>query len=367
MKLLQKWYLAQTGQNSLVYDEYQNAILQQLDIFITNFSDRGFFANLWRRPGTLGVYLYGSVGCGKSMILDELFRQIPEKQKTRTHFHQFMSDIHQKLANLKDSGNPLDNIARELRQKYRIIFLDEMHVNDIATAMILKNLLLGLFKHGVYLVTSSNFAPNQLYPDGLMRERFLGAIELIGQKLQVLKLQSSRDYRLQHDTHNQLFIINNSNSHDKLTCLFDKFAADNQVFVDDEIIIQSRPIWYVKKSAHIIWFKFDIICGENRSHLDYLELCSKFNYIVIEDIEPIENKEYARRLTWLIDILYDNRKKIILSASCGIGQIYVPHTNAAHTRVVDEFAIEFSRTVSRLIEMQTQEYLTQQSLESIAL
>ncbi len=357
MRLLQNWYLAQTKQNSLVYDEYQNAILQQLDIFITNFSASGFFANLWRRPGMLGVYLYGSVGSGKSMVLDELFRQIPEKQKTRIHFHQFMNDIHQKLANLKDSDDPLDDIARKLRQKYRIIFLDEMHVSDIATAMILKNLLLGLFRHNVYIVTSSNFAPNQLYPDGLMRERFLGAIELINQKLQVLKLDGKRDYRLQHDTHNQLFIINNSSSHDKLTYLFNKFAADNQVITDNEIIIQSRPIWYVKKSAHIIWFKFDIICGENRSQLDYLELSNKFDYIVIEAIEPINNKDIARRLTWLVDVFYDNRRKIILSASCGIGQIYVD----------GEFALEFSRTVSRLIEMQTQEYLTQQSLESIAL
>ncbi|MCC2624505.1 MAG: cell division protein ZapE [Burkholderiales bacterium] len=362
MKLLQNWYLLQTKQNYLVYDEYQHAILQQLDIFITNFSARGFFANLWRRPNNLGVYLYGSVGSGKSMLLDELFRQIPETQKTRTHFHKFMSDIHQKLADLKDQNDPLDNVARELRRKYRIIFLDEMHVNDIATAMILKNLLSGLFKHGVYIVTSSNFAPNQLYPDGLMRERFLGAIELIGQKLQILKLENSRDYRLQHNTHNQFFIINNRHSHDKLTYLFNKFAADNQVIVDNEIIIQGRPIWYVKKSAHIIWFKFDIICGENRSHLDYLDLCNKFDYIVIEDIEPINSKDIARRLTWLVDILYDNRRKVILSASCGIGQIYV-----AHTREDNEFAIEFSRTVSRLIEMQTQEYLTQQSLESIAL
>jgi cell division protein ZapE len=182
---------------------------------------------------------------------------------------------------------------------------------------------------------------------------------------------------MQHNTHNLLFVINNSKSHDKLTYLFNKFAGDNQIINDNEIIIQGRPIWYVKKSAHIIWFKFDIICGENRSQLDYLELSSKFDYIVVEDIEPIKAKDIARRLTWLVDILYDNRKKIILSATCGIGQMYVEQTHPeqthpeqtrlGHMHVVGEFAIEFSRTVSRLIEMQTQEYLTQQSLESIAL
>lgn len=364
MKLLQNWYLEQTKSNGLIYDEHQNVILQQLDVFITSFSNRGFLSRFWNRPKHLGIYLYGDVGCGKSMILDELFRRIPETQKTRIHFHQFMNNIHQKLANLTDYEAPLEVIAKNLRQKYRIIFLDEMHVNDIATAMILKNLLRGLFKYEVYIVTSSNFAPNQLYLDGLMRERFLGAIELIQEKLEVLKVNSTLDYRLQHNSHNLLFVINNSKSHDKLTYLFNQFAGDNQVINDDEIIIQDRPIWYIKKSAHIIWFKFDIICGENRSQLDYLELASKFEYIVVEDIEPIRSKDIARRLIWLVDILYDNRKKIILSANCGIGQIYMD-TEDSHVK--GEFAIEFGRTISRLIEMQTQEYLTHKPLESIAL
>ncbi|MCC2644772.1 MAG: cell division protein ZapE [Burkholderiales bacterium] len=357
MKLLQNWYLAQTKSNILIYDERQNAILQQLDVFIANFSNRGVFCRLWSRPSTLGIYLYGNVGCGKSMVLNELFRQIPEQQKVRLHFHQFMSDIHQELATLKDSEAPLNIIAKKLRQKYRIIFLDEMHVSDIATAMILKNLLLGLFKYEVYLVTSSNFAPEQLYPDGLMRERFIGAIDLLQQKLKIMKLDSVKDYRLEHNTDNMLFIINNDKSHDKLSYLFNQFAAGNQIMNNNTIIIQGRPIDYIKKSSGIIWFKFDIICGENRSHLDYLELSNKFNYIIVEDIKPIELKDIARRLTWLVDILYDNRKKIILSASCDIEKIYLDN----------EFALEFRRTVSRLIEMQTLEYLTSQSLESIAL
>lgn len=359
MKLLQNWYLAQIKSNNLIYDEHQNAILQQLDVFITNFSNRSLFNSLFTKPALLGIYIYGDVGAGKTMIINKLFEQIPKQQKIRIHFHQFMSDIHQRLANLKDHEAPLDIIAKELRKKYQIIFLDEMHISDIATAMILKSLLGSLFKYEVYIITSSNFAPNQLYPDGLMRERFLEAIDLIQQKLQILSLNSSKDYRLIHNTHSMMFIINSNKSHEKLNNLFNRFAGDNPVITDNEITIQSRPIWYVKKSTHIIWFKFDIICGENRSQLDYLELSSKFDYMVVESIEPIApgNKDIARRLTWLVDILYDNRKKIILSSSCGIGQIYIE----------GEWAVEFGRTVSRLIEMQTQEYLTQQSLESIAL
>lgn len=349
MQLLINWYLTQTKLSNLIYDERQSVILQQLDTFITDFSTKWSIQRLWQRNRLLGIYLYGPIGCGKSMIIDELFQQIPEKQKTRIHFHQFMQDIHQKLANLKDTVEPLNAIAKDLRRKYRIIFLDEMLVSDIASAMILKNLFFGLFKYGVYLVTSSNFAPNQLYPNGLMRERFLSAIELIEQRLQILNLTSDKDYRRQSDIDNKMFIIGSNHSHEKLAILFDQFAVNNQTSSNDKIIIQSRPICYVKKSARIIWFKFDIICGKNRSELDYLDLCNEFDYLVIEDISPIpaEDKDIARRLTYLVDILYDNHKKIILSASCSIEQIYIE----------GEWVVEFGRTISRLHEMQTQEYL----------
>ena len=141
MKLLQNWYQTQIRLNNLIYDEHQNATLQQLDSFITNFSNRGFFARLFTKTEPLGVYIYGNVGSGKTLIINELFKQIPEKRKIRIHFHQFMSDVHQKLARLKTHETPLDIIARQLQRKYKIIFLDEMHISDIANAMILKNLL----------------------------------------------------------------------------------------------------------------------------------------------------------------------------------------------------------------------------------
>lgn len=363
MRLLQNWYMAQVSAQSLKYDEHQNAILQQLDIFITNFSKQrkcvGWFRRLLGKAVPLGIYIYGDVGRGKSMLMNELFKQLPEQKKTRIHFHQFMNEIHQKLAYLKDHEAPLRIIAKELSQKYRIIFLDEMHVSDIATAMILKNLFEGLFAYKIAIVTSSNYAPDGLYPDGLMRERFLNAIALIKQKLTTLNLNSKIDYRLINNSHNHLFIINHNQSKLELEALFKKFSGDNQVTLDNEILIQNRQIRYVKKSAHIIWFRFDIICGDNRSQLDYLELSKQFEYIIIDGIKSItaEQKDIARRLTWLVDILYDNHKKIILSAACGIGQIY-PH---------GEWAIEFGRTISRLIEMQTEEYLTKQSLGNIAL
>ena len=350
-KTLESWYTNQTQSGELVYDSHQLIILQQLDQFISGFNNAtGFFARIFRwRQTSLGIYLYGEVGRGKTMIINEMYQQIQEKQKIRIHFHEFMHDIHQQLANLKEHEEPLTVIARNLRQKYRIIFLDEMHVSDIATAMILKNLFANLFGQEIYLVTSSNYAPSQLYPEGLMRERFLPAIELIKQKLTILSLNSQNDYRLLFNSHNKMFMINELDSQAKLDELFTYIANSYVVKNNDSIVIQSRPIHFVRKSQHIIWFDFRVICGDMRSQLDYLELSNKFEYIIIEGVSAIspQDKDIARRFTWLIDILYDSRRKLIMSANCELSEIYQNGDNA----------FEFQRTVSRLTEMQTKEYL----------
>jgi cell division protein ZapE len=352
MNTLESWYITQTKSSQLRHDSHQLVILQQLDQFINSFNNaNGFFAKIFGSTTTkLGVYLYGEVGRGKTMIINKMYQQIKEKHKLRIHFHEFMQDIHQQLAKLKDQEEPISVIARNFRQKYRIIFLDEMHVSDIATAMILKSLFNSLFQQDIYLVTSSNYAPSQLYPDGLMRERFLPAIEIIKQKLTILSLNSQNDYRLLYNSHNKMFMINEVDNQDRLDEMFNYIANSYPVKVNDSIVIQSRAIPFVRQSQHIIWFDFAVICGDMRSQLDYLELSNKFEYIIIENISTIspQDKDIARRFTWLIDILYDNRRKLIMSANCELSKIYQS----------GDFAIEFKRTVSRLTEMQTTEYLT---------
>ncbi len=348
MKQLEDWYIEQTRQKQLIFDDAQLAILQHLDVFIDKFSNQSFLAKLFYKPKKLGYYIYGSVGRGKSMIMNQLYLKLPVTQKTRIHFHEFMYHIHQQLAKLKNHDNPLKVITRELKSRYKIIFLDEMMVNDIATAMILKNLFEGLFQQGIYIITSSNSKPDMLYYDGLMRDRFLPAIELLNHKLNVISLNSPNDYRTINSSINELFIINDYNFHPKLENIFNKVAINKKISNND-IKIQNRKINVIRHSDNAIWFNFAVICGEKRSSLDYLELAATYEWFIIENIYHItdNDKDMIRRFTWLIDILYDNHKKLALSSVCELDQIYID----------GELSFEFKRTLSRLTEMQTKEYL----------
>lgn len=348
MKPLENWYLEQTRQKHLIFDNAQLAILQQLDVFIDKFSNQSFFKKLFSKPTKLGYYIYGSVGRGKSMIMNELYLKIPESKKTRLHFHEFMYHIHQKLDKLKNHDEPLKLIAKELQEKYKIIFLDEMMVNDIATAMILKNLLDSLFNEGIYIITSSNDKPDTLYHDGLMRDRFLPAIELLNNKLNIISLNSPNDYRTINSSINELFIIKDHDFHNKLEIIFNSISEKKKTSIED-VNILNRKINVVKRADKIIWFNFTVICGDKRSQLDYLELIKIYDWFIIENIYHItdNDKDIARRFTWLIDILYDNKKKLAISSVCELNEIYTQ----------GELSFEFRRTLSRLTEMQTKEYI----------
>ncbi|MDQ5920916.1 MAG: cell division protein ZapE [Pseudomonadota bacterium] len=366
MKSLETWYHAQTQNKNLEFDSIQLDILQQLDTFIDKFKHRSQLTNLFERlsnkPKQMGYYIYGLVGRGKSMIMNEVFRIFPEPLKQRIHFHEFMYNIQQQLATLKAHEEPLKIVAKQIRQKIKIIFLDEMIVNDIASAMILKNLFNSLFAENVYIITTSNDKPDNLYIDGLMRDRFLPAIELINNKLIVLCLDGVNDYRLLHDSTNQLFIINatnypENNSFDTLNMLFNNINQNQPVENNSIITIQARQIPFIKKSHGIIWFDFNIICGDKRSQLDYLELIKQFEWFIISNIYALDDqsKDIARRLTWLIDILYDNQCKLALSSHVDISQIYAS----------GDLMHEFARTKSRLMEMQTKEYLAKPTLSTV--
>lgn len=355
MKNLEQWYLHKVKLKELVLDHNQLSILQQLDVFIKNFAKKSFFSKLFRQhPKKLGVYIYGSFGQGKSMIINEVYHQIVDRNKLRIHFHDFMKYIHQQLAMYKNVKHPLQLIATGIRSRYRIIFLDEMHVSDIASAMILKNLFTHMFALNTYILTSSNYAPEKLYPQGLMRERFIPTIDLIKQKMEVIHLAGDYDYRFLDIIHGGLFFINDKDGHDKLDNIFKQVAISDDTTENNFILIQGRQIAYIKKSSNIIWFEFDTLCGDGRSQIDYLELSNQFKHIIIENISPIQTQDKARRFTYLVDILYDKRLKLILSSSCELEQLY---TQA-------DFAYEFRRTVSRLTEMRNQKYLTQTNVES---
>lgn len=283
------------------------------------------------------------------MIMNAMFEHTNTSRKTRKHFHEFMQDIHSQMANLVNIDDPLALIAKKLKAEYDIIYLDEMHVSDIATAMIMKRLLENIFENKVYIVTSSNYHPDGLWPDGLMRERFLPAIEVLKEYLNVASLEAQQDYRLLNDSVNKLFIVNNPDSDIHLEKIFKAINNGKPGSASNSIEICNRKIKYICQGRDIIWFDFMAICGDMRSQLDYLELSRKFEWFIISNITLLtaDKKDIARRFTWLIDVLYDNNRKLAVSSSVLIKDIYCR----------GDFANEFERTISRLEEMQTQEYL----------
>ena len=295
-----------------------------------------------------GVYLHGGVGRGKSFLMDCFFAALPLKRKTRLHFHEFMREVHRELDGLQGTVNPLDVLAQRIAKKYRLICFDEFHVADITDAMILHRLLLALFENGVGLVATSNFKPADLYPDGLHRDRILPAIDLLNARMDVVNVDNGTDYR-QH-TLAQLQIY-----HTPLGPLAD--AAMNDAFVrlaathdeDPLLHIEARKIRARRKAGALVWFDFNTLCVGARSQNDYLELAAQFHTVLLSDVPPMSAAmaSQARRFTLLVDVLYDRRVKLILSAAVAPELLYTEGT----------LAHEFARTVSRLKEMQSAEYL----------
>lgn len=348
MTTLIHWYEKQIKNGTLNYDKAQEELLTELESFINKFLKQNFITRLFNKDHKLGYYIYGDVGRGKSMIMNSMYIFMDTTRKRRLHFHEFMHEIHESLAKLNNIDDPLSTIAKQIKTDYDIIFLDEMHVSDIATAMIMKRLLEVLFANKIYIITSSNYHPDGLWPNGLMRERFLPAIETLKEWLIIRSLNSQQDYRLFNNSFNNLFIVSNEDKKEELDKIFTSVNDANNINILP-IEICNRKIPIIKSGENIIWLDFSTICGNMRSQLDYLELSQKYDWFIISDIFQlkIDHKDVARRFTWLIDILYDNGRKLALSSTVPIKEIYCN----------GDFANEFERTISRLEEMQTKEYL----------
>ena len=295
-----------------------------------------------------GVYMYGGVGRGKSFLMDCFYNAVPIRRKTRLHFHEFMREVHRELAGLKGTVNPLDELGKRMARKFKLICFDEFHVADITDAMILHRLLAALFDNGVGFVTTSNFKPDDLYPGGLHRERILPAIELLNQRMEVVNVDNGTDYRRRTLEQVELY-------HTPLGPEAD--AAMNEAFTrlasggdeDPVLHIESREIKARRRAGGVVWFDFKQLCGGPRSQNDYLEIASQFHTLLLSDVPhmPVRMASEARRFTWLVDVLYDRRVKFILSAEVAPELLYTE----------GPLAHEFPRTVSRLNEMQSAEYL----------
>ncbi|MDD5030873.1 MAG: cell division protein ZapE [Rhodoferax sp.] len=299
-------------------------------------------------PVPQGIYLYGGVGRGKSFLMDCFYNALPLKRKTRLHFHEFMREVHRELAALRGTANPLDALAKSIALKYRLICFDEFHVSDITDAMILHRLLKALFENGVGLVTTSNYKPDDLYPNGLNRDRLLPAIAMINAQMQVLNVDHGTDYRVLALAQLQLYHHPlGPASEAALSHVFDRLAET--LDQDPVLQIEARTIFACRRSGGVVWFDFKTLCGGPRSQNDYLELAAQFHTVVLSGVPQMSPRmaSEARRFTWLVDVLYDRHVKLIVSAAVSASQLY-PEGPLAH---------EFTRTVSRLNEMQSANYL----------
>jgi cell division protein ZapE len=298
-----------------------------------------------------GVYLYGGVGRGKSFLMDCFFNAVPLVRKTRLHFHEFMREVHRELAELQGTVNPLDALAVRVAEKYKLICFDEFHVADITDAMILHRLLSALHANDVGLVATSNFKPDDLYPNGLHRDRILPAIALLNQQFEVVNVDDGTDYRRR--TMEQLQIYHTPLGPEADAAMTQAFEKLAEMQDEDPVLhIEAREIRARRKAGGVVWFDFKTLCGGPRSQNDYLEIATQFHTVLLSDVPhmPVRMASEARRFTWLVDVLYDRRVKLIMSAAVLPEELYTD----------GPLVHEFPRTVSRLNEMQSQAFLSQE-------
>jgi cell division protein ZapE len=301
-----------------------------------------------RPPAPRGIYLWGGVGRGKSFLMDAFYAAVPVLRKTRLHFHEFMRSVHRELDEVKGTPDPLDEVARRIARRHRLVCFDEFHVADIADAMILHRLLVKLFDLNVGLVMTSNYAPDDLYPDGLHRDRLLPAIELLKARLDVVHVDDGVDYRQRAMEHIEAYLTPwGGGAEARLAAAFGRIA---EVDDDDPVLeIESRRIRARRRAGGVVWFDFAVLCGGPRSHADYLEIASQFHTVLLSNVPCMSagQASEARRFTWLVDVLYDHRVKLLASAEAPPDQLYTAGV----------LSNEFGRTASRLVEMQSRDYL----------
>ncbi len=301
-----------------------------------------------RPPIPRGVYMHGGVGRGKSFLMDCFFQSVPLTRKTRLHFHEFMREVHRELQDLKGTVNPLDALGQRIARRFRLICFDEFHVADVTDAMILHRLLDALFANRVSIVTTSNFHPDALYPNGLHRDRILPAIRLLKARLQVISVDAGTDYRQQSLAQIDLYHCPLGAAADAaLERAFERLreARDEAPVMQ----IEHRSLRALRRAGGVVWFDFATLCGGPRSQNDYLEIASRFHTVLLSNVPQMSPRlaSEARRFTWLVDVLYDRRVKLILSAAVPAQELYTE----------GPLAHEFPRTVSRLHEMQSAAFL----------
>jgi cell division protein ZapE len=343
-------YRQHLGKRGFIADPSQNRAVERLQQLYEEWSaykarrSNALARLIVKPPLPKGVYLWGAVGRGKSFLMDSFYLCVPLVRKRRVHFHHFMREIHREMNELKGTEDPIAEVAARCARRYRLVCFDEFHVSDIADAMILGRFLEQVMARGVVFCMTSNYHPDQLYPNGLQRERFLPAIELIKQRLDVIEVDNGTDYRRLKMERLKVY---HTGTDAEFPEIFDTLKD-----VEEErhpLDVDGRRIAYRKRAGGLVWFDFQALCGGARSYADYVDLARRFHTVMLSGVPRMsaKNADAARRFTWLVDVFYDDRVNLVVSAEAQPEQLFTEGEGSA----------EFQRTVSRLHEMQSVQYL----------
>lgn len=348
-------YQSDTRQDGFYPDSAQQKAIDALQVLYSKLKQArprpsGVINRLFKGIDVVpGIYLWGGVGRGKTYLMDLFFESLDTTHKQRVHYHKFMLDIHEQLKYLPKSPDPLITIGKKIADETRVLCLDEFHVTDVTDAMLLAGLLRTLFKQGVTLVATSNICINDLYKNGLQRERFLEAITLLMDYTVEIELTDGKDYRLVHLEQADTYLVTEGDA--RREWLEERFRslAPTRVSRDADIIVYDRPIHSIAVADDVVWFDFNEVCNTPRAAKDYLYLSREFHTIFVSDIPTLRdaNDSAAKRFMHLIDALYDHRVKLVATAEATPDALY-------HGRLLGG---SFDRTVSRLIEMGSHDYL----------
>ena len=363
-----EWYWRFSQRNDFQTDGEQLRVLEHLQRLFEELEEyRQYRAGKINRLVTnlgvgkkppRGVYIWGGVGRGKSLMMDAFFKVSRHRRKRRVHFHEFMREIHARMRALPGQEDPLDVISSEIAREVRLLAFDEFHVGDIADAMILARLLELLIEKGVVLVMTSNYKPDELYPSGLQRARFLPAIEILKRDLDVVELGGATDHRRRLlDGLSVYYTPIDARADAHLARFFE--AMTKATYAENATIsIGGREIAFRRRAKGVIWFDFAELFEKPRSQVDYLEIASAYHTVLISGVKRMAatQTDVVRRFTWLVDVFYDQRVKLVLSADAPPEELIVTSDGASGPeRMVLK---EFTRTASRLREMQSRDYFS---------
>ena len=335
-----KAYDKQVAKGSVVGDVEQMRFLPLLDQLYYQLKPRSRWRNIFvKKPKPIrGLYFWGSVGSGKTFLCDLLLQNLPQPKVWRTHFHMFMEQMHDQLQQYKNSKEPVQKVVKQLANQYSVVFIDEFFVVDIGDAMILARLLQALFKRGIVVVLTSNIAVDQLYLDGLQRERFLPTIRLIKKQFHICHLDLELDYRLRYLNDMPHYFVG-QNAELQLQRMYVRLS-DKAALNPDKLEVLGRQINYLALWRNTIWFDFNELCNGPRSQRDYVAIARRYQIVLLSALPQLTEDDIARRFVYLVDALYDQKVRLIIAADVAISDLYRGY----------KLQREFERTTSRLLQ-----------------